>query len=101
MTATATEEGTNNGPVLVAWAASQVVVLVIVQCLITSEATADQLAMVAALQIRVPSIPMGVNLLDSSENTTSTSSTSSTSQTANTGRPTPSNLLVKQVAQTL
>ena len=49
--------------VLVAWAASQVVVLVIVQCLITSEATADQLAMVAALQIRVPSIPHGVNLL--------------------------------------
>ena len=49
--------------VLVAWAASQVVVLVIVQCLITSEATADQLAMVAVLQIRVPSIPHGVNLL--------------------------------------
>ena len=49
--------------VLVAWAASQVVVLVIVQCLITSEATADQLAMVAALQIRVPSIPHGANLL--------------------------------------
>ena len=49
--------------VLVAWAASQVVVLVIVQCLITSEATADQLAMVATLQIRVPSIPHGVNLL--------------------------------------
>ena len=47
--------------VLVAWGASQVVVLVIVQCLITSEATADQLAMVAALQIRVPSIPHGGN----------------------------------------
>ena len=49
--------------VLVAWAASQVVVLVIVQCLITSEAMANQLAMVAALQIRVPSIPHGANLL--------------------------------------
>ena len=37
--------------------------LAIAQCLITSEATADQLAMVAALQIRVPSIPHGANLL--------------------------------------
>ena len=49
--------------VLVAWAASQVVVLVIVQCLIISEATADQLAMVAALPIPETLTHLGANLL--------------------------------------
>ena len=87
--------------VLVAWAASQVVVLVIVQCLITSEATADQLAMVAALQIRVPSTPWGNQGSTSSENTTSTSSTNSTSQTSNSRTSNSTKLLVKQVTQRL
>ena len=37
--------------VLVAWAASQAVALAIAQCLITSEATVDRLAMGEALPI--------------------------------------------------
>ena len=49
--------------VLVAWAASQVVVLVIVQCLITSEATADRLAKVEALPIPEALAHHGANLL--------------------------------------
>ena len=89
-TATATEEGTNNGPGAGGWVASQVEVLVIDQCLIISEAMGALLAMAEALPI-LGSIntPWGQSGLASSENTSSTSTTSSTSQTTNTGRPTP------------